>query len=245
MFLDVDISYRYVSCDACGGRIGGARLFCLDCVHRPTLAFHIVGLCCEPQCVAARIYRPDLEVAHEPNHRLVKARIPVLTRHYGHTCSVAHSTFERILYQCVRISESSAHPQEEEKTGLVEQVTLNRGPTFAEIPANVDKVDDALTTPREERTGPDKQEAPSHEPTVAEVSAGVDKVDDDLTAQDGHRYGSRDGDEVKDNASQHSTEVPNQNEDLPTCGNCKCRLSFPCWYCIFCEGESPRMKTAT
>jgi hypothetical protein len=24
---------------------------------------------------------------------------------------------------------------------------------------------------------------------------------------------------------------------LPNCGNCKGPLSFPFWYCIFCEGE--------
>ena len=24
--------------------------------------------------------------------------------------------------------------------------------------------------------------------------------------------------------------------DSPSCGKCKGRLSFPCWYCIYCEG---------
>src|SRR5260221_9479434 len=250
LFLDADISYRNVYCDACNGPIGGARLFCLDCTHNQMVEFDTVAFCCEPQCVAARIPQPpNLEVAHEPNHRLVKAHIPVLQRNYGRIYSAAYWAFERIRYPCVRIAESTAHPQEEEKTGLVEQGTPSHGPTFAEIPANVDKVDDARTTPREEeRIGPDKQETPSHEPTVSEMSAlsvGVDKVDDDLTAQGGHCYGSGDGDEAKDSTSQHSTEVPIQNENLPTCGNCKGRLSFPCWYCIFCVGAFPRMKTAT
>jgi hypothetical protein len=26
---------------------------------------------------------------------------------------------------------------------------------------------------------------------------------------------------------------------LPTCGNCEGPLSFPFWYCIFCQGQSP------
>jgi hypothetical protein len=247
LFLDADISYRNVYCNACNGTIGGARLFCLDCVPNQMVEFDTVDLCCEPQCVAARIPQlPGFDVAHEPNHRLVKARIPMLLRSFSRTSSAAHWASGHIRYPCVRIAESTAHPQEKEKTGLVEQKTPNHGPTFAEIPANVDKVDDALTTPREEEMiGPDKQETPSYEPTVAEMSVGVDKVDDVLTAQDGHCYGSGDGDEAKDSASQHSTEVPIQNENLPTCGNCKGRLTFPCWYCIFCKGGFPRMNTAT
>ena len=243
LFLDADISYR-ICCNTCDGMIGGARLFCLDCVYKQMVAFHTVDFCCEPQCVAERIPQPPgLEVAHEPNHRLVKAHIPVLLRNYGRICSTAHWAFERIRYLCVRIAESTARPQEEEKTGLVEQEIPNHGPTFAEIPTNVEKVDDALTTPREdERIGPEKQETPSYEPTVAEMSASVGKIDDVLTAQDGHCYGSGGGDESKDSASQHTTEVPIQNEKLPTCGNCKGRLTFPCWYCIFCVGGFPNSK---
>jgi len=269
--------------------------------------FNTLDLCCEPQCVAARIQPTDFEVAHEPYHRLVKARMPVLLRHYGRIYSAALRAFERVQHSCVRIAESTAHPQEEEKTGLVMQETRNHEPTFAEMPANVDKIDDAPTSPRqEERTGPDKQGTTSHEPTVSEMSAGVDKVDDVLTAQDGTssrggdeaeeipanvdkvddaptapqeeertgpdkqgtrsheatgsemsasvdkvddvltaQDGSRGGDEAEDSVAQHPTEVQIQNENLPTCGNCKGRLSFPCWYCIFCDGGFPRMKTAT
>ena len=279
LFLDSDIRYRNAYCDPCGGKIGGARLFCVDCVHKPTAEFNTLDLCCEPQCVATRILQPiDMEVPHEPYHRLVKARIPVLLRHYGRIYSSALTAFDRVRYSCVRIAESTAHPQEEEKAGSVEQETPNHEPTFAEIPAsaNVDKVDDAPTArqeartgpdkqetplasydpsvaemsagaekvddaptvPQEERTGPDKQGAPSHEPSVAEMSAGVDKVDDVLTTQDS----SRGGDEAEGSVAQRPTEVQTQNEDLPTCGNCKGRLSFPCWYCIFCDGGSPNMN---
>jgi hypothetical protein len=246
-----------------------------------------------------------MEATHEPNHRLVKARIPVLLRHYGRIYSAALAAFERVRYSCVRIAESTAYPQGEEKAGSAGQEPLNYEPTFAEIPANGDKVDDAPTAlQKEERTEPDKQGTTSHESTVSEMSDGVDKVDDVLTAQDGtsHTGGgeaeeipadvdkvddvptapqeewtgpdkqgtlshdsepavseisadidkvddilsvqdsSRGGDEAEDSVAQHPAEVQIENEYFPTCGNCKSRLSFPCWYCIFCVGGFPRTK---
>jgi hypothetical protein len=38
-------------------------------------------------------------------------------------------------------------------------------------------------------------------------------------------------------ASQQTPEIP--SGELPTCGSCKGSLSFPFWYCIFCQGQSP------
>jgi len=38
-------------------------------------------------------------------------------------------------------------------------------------------------------------------------------------------------------ASQQTPEIP--SGALPTCGSCKGSLSFPFWYCIFCQGQSP------
>ena len=199
MFLDADIRYRNAYCDFCAGRIGGARLFCLDCVHKTTVAFGDLDLCCEPVCVAARItHRDHLEGAHEPDHRLVKARIPVLMRHYGRVYSAALKAFERIEGACAKIAESSTRPQEEE--GIE----------------------------------PDEQRDANHEPAVAEMPANIDKIDDALTTQDG----TRDGAKAEGGASQDPARGQDQDGNLPTCGNCKGRLSFPCWYCIFCEGGS-------
>ena len=244
LFLDADINHRNAYCDHCHGLIGGARLFCVDCVHKPAVEFNTLDLCCEPQCVTARIpHLIDLEVPHEPNHRLAKARIPVLVRHYGHTSSAALGAFERVRTLYERIAKSTAYPQEEGKTRWVEQDTPNHEPaaSVGEIPTNIHNVDDALTTPQEEGTGPHKQETPSHGPTVTEMSAGVDKVDDVLITRDS----SRGGDEAEDSASQHPIEVQIQDENLPMCGNCKGRLSFPLWYCIFCNGGFPGTRNAT
>ena len=280
LFLDADIRYRNAYCDSCHGVIGGARLFCVDCIHTPTAEFNTLDLCCKPQCVATRILQPiDMEVPHEPYHRLAKARTPILRRDYGHIYSAALEAFERSRYACVMIAESTTHPQDEEKTGSVEQETPNHELTFVEIPANVDKVDDAPTAPHEdEKTGSIGEETPNHEPSFGEVPANVDKVDYTPTApQEEEKTGSvgqetpnheptlaempANVDKVDDaptvlqaeeEAGSVGQETPNQEppfaeipasvhsvliENLPTCGNCNGRLSFPCWYCIFCNGE--------
>jgi hypothetical protein len=152
-----------------------------------------------PQCVVARItHRNDLESAHEPDHRLLKARIPVLVRHYGRVYSAARRALERIEDACAKIAESSAYPLQGEKSGLDEQGESNDKPSVGEMPAKIDKIDDALTS------------------------------------QDG----TRDRAEAEDDASRDPTRGQDQDGEFPTCGKCNGRLSFPCWYCIFCEGGS-------
>lgn len=200
MFLDANLSYRNAYCDSCKGRIGGARLFCLDCVHKTDASFGDLDLCCEPQCVAARVtYRDDLEGAHEPEHRLVKARAPVLDRHYGRVYSAACGAFERLEDTCARIAEYSGHPLAQEEEG----------------------------------SRPDEQRDSYHEPAVGEIPAEIDKIDDTLTTQGS----TGDGVEARKDPPQDPTRVQDQEGNLPTCGNCNGRLSFPCWYCIFCKGE--------
>jgi hypothetical protein len=53
-----------------------------------------------------------------------------------------------------------------------------------------------------------------------------------------------------DEALQDTTQGPGSSSqpkvsDLPTCGKCKGHLSFPCWYCIVCEGQSQRCDLLT
>jgi hypothetical protein len=67
------------------------------------------------------------------------------------------------------------------------------------------------------------------------------------------------------NFKQNSTEMPAKSDkpddvtnapggakgkaevkrDLPTCGKCTGHLSFPFWYCIFCEGRFPKITLFT
>jgi hypothetical protein len=56
--------------------------------------------------------------------------------------------------------------------------------------------------------------------------------------------GTKDGAETKDRASPDAIQGQMPDQDLPTCGKCKGGLSFPFWYCIFCEGRSRGLSRA-
>jgi hypothetical protein len=145
-FLIANIICRNAFCDSCRGSIGGPRLFCLDCVIKDTEDYDSVDLCCAPECIGARItHRKDLESPHEPNHRLVKARTPVLTRSHGRTYTKACEAFQRVRGFCTKIAEFSSHPLE--GTGFREQKTSSPEPTSTEMPAEGNKLDDVHTTP--------------------------------------------------------------------------------------------------
>lgn len=184
-----------MSCDSCQGLIGGPRLFCLDCVVKTTEMYDFVDLCCAPQCVGSRItHREDLESAHEPNHRLVKVRTPVLMRNHARAHTGAIEAFQRVRGYCVKIAEFSSHTHE--------------------------------------GSGPREQQTSTPEPTLTETPAKGDMLVDLSTASD----------ETKDTAEDKTTPGALQgqgpDQDLPACGKCKGSLSFPFWYCIFCEGQS-------
>jgi hypothetical protein len=181
-------------CDSCGGCIGGPRLFCLDCAIKSTETYNSLDLCCEPQCVGARItHRQDIVGVHEPSHRLVKSRTTVLTRSHGRVHTAACDAFERVEETRRRIAEFTSHSDEE--TGPDEQKTSSFGPTSTEMPDTSDKSED------------------------------VNPPDD-----------TKGGAEVEDKITRDTRKDQVQEESLPTCGKCKGRLSFPFWYCIFCEG---------
>ncbi|KAF8273628.1 hypothetical protein EI94DRAFT_1795034 [Lactarius quietus] len=108
-----------VWCDRCWGRIGGARLICLDCEPKDTGTFKTLDLCCTQECMAARVtYREDLKTAHEPSHRLVKVRTVVLERQFGRVHMAAIAASKRVQAFCARIAESQQRMEEKlEETG--------------------------------------------------------------------------------------------------------------------------------
>jgi hypothetical protein len=197
---------RNAFCDWCGGRIGGARLFCLDCDYKETETFESLDLCCTQECIAARITnRRDLEFAHEPSHRLVKVRTVVLRRQHGRVHTAAIAAFENVQELCAKIAEYSQGLVKEDKEGEV--------------------------------TGPDTKNPSSPEPTPEETPSEPD----DGQPNDGPEDTSTEDDDgtsqgTRDENPQDGTQT--QDSDSPSCGKCKGRLSFPCWYCIYCEGQS-------
>jgi hypothetical protein len=79
-----------------------------------------------------------------------------------------------------------------------------------------------------------EQKTSSPEPALTDLPAKDDKLEDVNTALD--RTKDRAESEVKTAPDAIQGQSPEQG--LPTCGKCKGSLSFPFWYCIFCEGRS-------
>jgi len=128
-----------VTCDSCGGLIGGPRLFCLDCAIKSTELYDSLDLCCAPKCVSARVTRRrDLEGVHEPNHRLVKVRTPVLMRSHGRVHTAACNAFEHVGETCRRVAELTLRSGEE--TGPDGRNTLESALT--KMSAKTFKLDD-------------------------------------------------------------------------------------------------------
>ena len=129
---------REAACDSCGGRIGGPRLYCLDCAIKGTDYYDSLDLCCAPECVSARLtHRADIEGAHEPNHRLVKFRTSVLSRDLGREYTAACNAFERVAETCGKIAELSLNPAEESGPGSEGQKVPNFDQNSTEIPAKL------------------------------------------------------------------------------------------------------------
>jgi hypothetical protein len=88
---------------------------CLDCAIGNTEYYDSLDLWCGPQCADSHgTDRENLENEHDPNHRLVKVRTPVLLRYQGRAYmrACASEVFERIRVFCMKIAEFSSHPHE-------------------------------------------------------------------------------------------------------------------------------------
>ena len=187
---------RPLNCDSCKGYIGGPRLFCLDCAIKTTEYYDSLDVCCAPQCVSSRITRENIEGAHEPNHRLVKVRTPVLLRNQGRAHRGACEAFQRVQAFRMKIAESSSDSHEGLRNH--EQKSSGPDPTSTESPAEGDKLEDVHTAPDW-----------TNDRAESEIKTAPDSI-----------------------------QGQGPEQDLPMCGKCKGSLSFPFWYCIFCEGRS-------
>ena len=143
LILDANTGRSQI-CDSCDGRIGGPRLFCLDCAIKSTEIYDNVDLCCAPQCVGARVTRQDLESAHEPSHRLVKIRTTMLLRNHGRAHTAACDAFERVGETYRKIVEFGSHLDEE--TGPDEHIISRFGTTSTETPTKSEP-DNVLNSP--------------------------------------------------------------------------------------------------
>jgi hypothetical protein len=96
------------------------------------------------------------------------------------------------------------------------------------------KIAESTSDSDEARLGPDVQKPSSCEPTSSGMPVKGDKPDDELNPPDG----TKDGADVEGKPSRDARRGQVQDQSLPSCGKCNDSLSFPFWYCIFCEGQS-------
>jgi hypothetical protein len=91
----------------------------------------------------------------------------------------------------------------------------------------------------EEATGPDTRNQSNPKPTPEDALTESDDglpldhapdVPNDTTVDGGASKGLR-------SESLQDGKRPQDSDSLP-CGKCRGRLSFPCWYCIYCKGQS-------
>ncbi|KAJ6570836.1 hypothetical protein DFH09DRAFT_1462750 [Mycena vulgaris] len=82
-----------VSCDNCGGNVGGARVICLVC-QITGVFFNTVDFCETNTCFANRMMRSDMKKPHLPHHDLMKVRRVIHWREFGRTYSNAKEALE-------------------------------------------------------------------------------------------------------------------------------------------------------
>ena len=87
----------------------------------------------------------------------------------------------------------------------------------------------------------EEQTAPSPEDIPSETPPEDDKPEDGPAAPEDTTNGAESVEatpqEPEQGTPQGAEPAKEQDSDLPSCGQCKGLLSFPCWYCIKCEGQ--------
>ena len=244
------------------------RVFCVDCVSKDGETFDTLDLCCasESRCIDARItHRENLAGPHEPHHRLVKLRTMLLTQHFGRTYKAACGGYERVAGFCAKVAEAESpeQPQEDKETAEDVQDVSTQEQTTTEMPSSSDGAGDVLAAMHGPKDGAevesttiviplqsddksddqpiavdDIRDETEAEPTTTEEPSKNDQPDDDPPSTDAVKNQI----ETEDKGPQTPAHVEGHDGDLPTCGKCNGSLSFPFWYCIFCEGQSQRIK---
>jgi len=195
---------------------------------------------------------------HEPLHKLVKVRTVVLLHHFGHTHKLACAAFKRVETLLSTIAGASQQSQEEKRIVKDVHNASTQGPITTKQLSQSDKPDDIWHNEIDDSQGRNEPKATTEMLSTGGKSNGVPATVDGIgNGVDGERTIPRapskssnvpavmdvtdaEGEtEVKvdsDKASQAAPQAQRQDGDLPTCGECNGSLSFPFWYCIFCEG---------
>lgn len=97
--LTSELFFSSEICDGCAGRIGGARLVCLDCTPQSQETLDTIDLCDHPSCVSCTVpitRREDLDAPHLPTHHLMKLYTVLHMRQYGRVERAAREALKRV-----------------------------------------------------------------------------------------------------------------------------------------------------
>ncbi|KAI0042033.1 hypothetical protein FA95DRAFT_1610509 [Auriscalpium vulgare] len=98
-------------CDVCNGRIGGARLACLDCAVKEENPFNSLDLCDAETCVNSVVTvekRDFLSTPHLPTHHVYKVRTTFLARQLGKLDRKAREGMKKVEPLCVLLATRKA-----------------------------------------------------------------------------------------------------------------------------------------
>ncbi|KAI0043931.1 hypothetical protein FA95DRAFT_1627537, partial [Auriscalpium vulgare] len=98
-------------CDVCDGRIGGARIVCLDCESKKDNTFNTLDLCDAESCVNSVVpieTREDLATPHLPTHHVYKVRTTILGRQLGKLDGKAREGLKTVEPLCVLLATRKA-----------------------------------------------------------------------------------------------------------------------------------------
>jgi len=172
----------------------------------------------------------------------------VLLHHLGHAHKLACAAFKRVEILLSTIAGASQQSQEEKRIvkdahnaptqgpscdiwhdeiddsqgrNELKPTTemLSKGDKSNDVPATVDGIGNGVDA---ERTIPKVPCRGINVPAAMDVTDAEDETEVKVDS---------------DKASQTAPQAQRQDGDLPTCGECNVSLSFPFWYCIFCEGR--------
>ena len=175
--------------------------------------------------IARITHRQDIEAPHEPNHRLVKVRTTVLARQHGHATTMARAAFTKVERFCKRIAEASQQALEKEEQTVPDTET-------APSPEDI-----SSETPPED----DKPESGPVAAAPEDAASGIEGVEHTPVAQEDTTSEAQGVEHIpqkpEKKTPQGAEQAKEQDTDLPSCGQCKGFLTFPCWYCVKCEGQ--------
>ena len=168
-------------------------------------------------------------------------RTTILTRQHGRAYTAAQKAFTKVEKFCTMIAEASQQTEKQEETVPDAEAASSPEDVPSETPSKDDEKqpENGTAAPEDMTSGAkDVEDRSRAQEKEASTSAenGTAAVEDTTSGAEG----VEDKPQVQEEEALQGAEpaqAQDQDSELPSCGNCKGPLSFPCWYCVKCEGQ--------